>query len=344
MKKNKKTFSWKRLLLSVLCVILALILVVLVGATVYVQHLYDQIETINTETISHSEALEQMQTEETETMDPTFTGEVLDATDVTMPEVPAETIATTDNVINILLVGQDRRTGQSRQRSDAMILVTINKAQKTITLTSFLRDLYVSIPGFWNQRLNAAYVYGGFKTLNDTLEYNFGVRSDYNVEVDFDGFTDVINLVGGVGITLTGAEARHLNGQNSSWALVEGYNVLDGDQALAYSRIRYLDSDFGRTQRQRNVITSLIKQAMSMNLTQLNNLVSSVLPMVATDMELEDVTGLLVDIFPMLSEMTIKTQSIPADGTYSFAWVDGMAVIMPNFDKNIEILKDILSE
>lgn len=113
-----------------------------------------------------------------------------------------------DDLINILLVGQDRREGQGRQRSDSMILCSINPDTKQISMISFLRELYVQIPGgYSDNRLNAAYVFGGFPLLTDTLHTNFGVSIDGCFEVDFSCFQSVIDILGGVDITLTDKEA-----------------------------------------------------------------------------------------------------------------------------------------
>lgn len=103
----------------------------------------------------------------------------------------------TSNIKSILLIGQDKREGQSRQRSDSMILATLDKDQKTISLTSFMRDLYVAIPGYSSTRINAAYAYGGMDLLDETLTQNFGVEIDGNVEVDFEVFQVLVDKVGG---------------------------------------------------------------------------------------------------------------------------------------------------
>ncbi len=343
-KQEKKKGSWKRILLGILCVILALVLVALLGITMYVEHLYNQIPTVNTETMSPSQASEQILARPTETIPTDYTGEVLDPSDVTIPTQPAPVIIPKDDVINILLVGQDRRSGQGRMHSDAMILCTVNKTKKTVYLTSFMRDMYVYVDGYWNERINTAYMYGGFKTLNDTLEYNFGFRADHNIEVDFDGFEQIIDMVGGVYITLTSNEADYMNWQNYTWGMVSGVNLMNGEQALAYARNRDIGDDFGRTQRQRNVLTALIKQAMTLDLVTLNNLVNSVLPMVATDMELQEVTKIVAEVFPILTQLEIRTQQIPADGTYVPTYVGNKAVLIPNLEKNIAILEKILGE
>ncbi|MFQ9799037.1 MAG: LCP family protein [Clostridia bacterium] len=100
-------------------------------------------------------------------------------------------------MVNILLIGQDRREGEGRQRSDSMILATINKKSQSIYLTSFMRDMYVPIPGYSDNRINAAYAFGGMDLLDDTIETNFGIHIDGNVEVDFSGFKTLIDMMGG---------------------------------------------------------------------------------------------------------------------------------------------------
>lgn len=341
----------KRTALNILCVVLALILTVMVGATIYVESMFSRMGTLDHETLSSSEAEEILKQTEG-TLDPEFTGPTLNPDDVTIPTEPAEVIVTGENIINIVLVGQDRREGQGRQRSDSMILCTINKEKKTITMTSFLRDIYVSIPGYYRQRLNVAYLLGGYKTLNATLEHNFGVSADHCVEVDFSGFENIINVLGGVDVELTEAEAKYLNRRGNwdvqkgpvDWTLKEGVNTLTGAQALAYSRIRALDNDWGRSNRQRTVLSALLAKAKTMSLTQLNEFANQILPMIATDMTPSEITGYLMELFPLLGDLNIKTQTIPANGTWQYATINGDAVITVNFEKNQQILRELFEE
>ena len=261
----------------------------------------------------------------------------------TLSAEQAELIAKGEHIINILLIGQDRRPGEGRTRSDSMILCTINTQKKTLVMTSFLRDLYVDLPD-WNgrsyqdNRLNACYAFGGMGMLDAALRNNFGVQVDHNLEVDFGGFKEIIEIFGGVNITLTQAEANYLGG-----GLREGSNYLTPDQALAYSRIRYLDSDFGRTNRQRKVLTSLLSSVKGMSYDQLTNLVNRILPMMTTDMTNADITNYMVKILPILSQLEITTQSIPASGTYNSCYVRGMAVLVPDLAANRAILRDTLN-
>lgn len=246
------------------------------------------------------------------------------------------------HIVNILLIGQDRRPGETRTRSDCMILCTINTEKKTMVLTSFLRDLYVDMPQ-WNgrtyqdNRLNACYAFGGMGMLDAALKKNFGVHVDHNLEVDFNGFEDIIGVFGGVTMNLTAAEARYLGG-----GLKEGTNHLTPSQTLAYARIRKIDSDFGRASRQRKVLLTLLASMSELSPDQLAELFNRILPMMTTDMTDSDITGYMVRLLPILSELEVTTQTIPASGTYKSVSVRGMAVLVPDLKANREILADTL--
>ena len=174
--------------------------------------------------------------------------------------------------------------------------------------------------------------------LDLALKNNFGIQVDHNLEVDFSGFEQIIRIFGGVSINLTKAEANYLGG-----GLKEGINFLTPEQALNYSRIRYLDSDFGRTNRQRNVLTSLLNSAKGMSTDQMSQLVNKILPMITTDMSNADITGYMMKILPILPELQITTQHIPASGTYRSCYIRGMAVLVPDLAANRAILRDTLS-
>ncbi len=230
-----------------------------------------------------------------------------------------------DHLINILLVGQDRREGQGRQRSDSMILCSFNPETNQLSMISFLRDLYVQIPGYSDNRLNAAYVFGGFPLLKNTLYQNFGVTVDGCVEVDFNGFKTAIDLVGGVDIELTAAEAKIVGDGATA-----GVCHLDGAHALSYARIRKIDSDFNRTSRQRNVLNAVFKKVKNCSVSEILGLVDELLPIVTTDMSNGQITSLAVKYAPALAGLSIETHSVPPKGTYKHAMIRGMAVLVPD--------------
>lgn len=232
-------------------------------------------------------------------------------------------------LINILLVGQDKRPGEKRQRSDSMILVSINPETKDVSIISFLRDLYVQIPGgYSDNRLNVAYLYGGFKLLNETLLLNFGVDVDYNIEVDFTGFEKIIDIVGGVTINLTSAEAKYMGG-----GLTAGETKLNGTQALTYARIRKIDSDFGRTNRQRNILFSLFDTVKTLPIGTIYDMIDQICPYITTDMSNSEIFALAAKLVPMMTSMKLEQYHVPDNGQYYNAVIRKMMVLVPYSSK-----------
>jgi polyisoprenyl-teichoic acid--peptidoglycan teichoic acid transferase len=158
--------------------------------------------------------------------------------------------------INIVLMGSDQRRNEPGFRTDTIVLLTLNPRDGTASLTSFPRDLYVYIPGWTMQRINTAFPHGGFPMLQDTFEYNFGVRPDFYMMISLWSFTQVVDNLGGidvqVGQTLT--DQRDGHGQ---YTVRTGQVRMDGETALWYVRSRYSTSDFDRTRRQQEVIQAL---------------------------------------------------------------------------------------
>ena len=335
--------SWPQIGLIALCSFLALVLLVMIFATAYANHFLNQINYIPMDTTLSSEVFESIEQELTETIPTDYTGAVVNPTDVTRPtEQTFNGIIQHGDLVNFLLVGQDRLPGQGRQRSDTMIVVTVNKRDHTITLTSFMRDLYVDIPGHRYNKMNAAYQLGGFGMLCETLLTNFGVTIDGCVEVDFDGFSNIVNLVGGVDIELSAAEARDLN-KTYNWGLKEGLNHLDGGQALGYARTRNVGNDFGRTERQRKVIISIFEKAKGLSLPELEALLNNVLPMISTTMTSREIMNYLTELFPILAGAKMQTLRIPASGAYVDMAISGVgASLVPDLDKNRELLWETL--
>lgn len=343
MKKNKnKRSSGGKVAMVVLCVCLGLILTALLSVTIYAQRLLNRINYIKPgeqETMSPEEVSEYLATEET---DPVGTEPTMNESDVDWgDDQTGSEIGKEDHIINILLIGQDARPGEKRTRSDVMILCTINKDSKTLVMTSFLRDLYVRIPGYSSNKMNAAYAWGGMELLDATLEKNFGVHVDGNVEVNFEQFSDIIDTLGGVEIELRRDEAQLINSVVPGSKLSAGVQRLNGDQALFYSRIRALDrdADFSRTNRQRKVLDSLIQEFKNADMATIMNLLEQVMPMITTDMTPEEIISCATEVFPMLSSATIVSQSIPVKGKYQDARIDGRAVLVADMNANREFLK-----
>ena len=339
----RKRKNGKRIALIVLCTVLAAVLTAMVGVTVMAHSLMNKMNRVEDENSATISIQEMEQYLEEEKQQETGQGPAIRDEEVEWGQLEGTLLGESDDVINILLIGQDRRPGETRSRSDSMILCTVNRNDKTIVLTSFMRDLYVQIPGYGNNRINASYAWGGMELLNKTLEQNFGIYIDGNVEVDFEQFTEIVDLLGGVPMELRADEAQYINIDTQS-SLTEGMQQLTGKQALSYSRIRNLDADadFSRTNRQRKVLDALFRQVKDAGLVRLLTLLDEVLPMVTTDMGNGEILGYATKVFPMMSGGSISSQRVPADGAYKGAMIDGMSVLVADMDQTRQMLQDTL--
>lgn len=251
---------------------------------------------------------------------------------------------------SVLLIGVD--TAGEAGRSDTMMLVSIAPDTGRVRLVSFLRDLYVSIPGHGRDRLNAAYFYGGEALLARTLEKNFGVKINHTATVHFPTLVAAIDLLGGVDVEVSEAELDQLNHilqrynrqsglPDGDGLLTEaGVHTLSGKQALSYCRIRKIDSDFQRTQRQQRVLQAAADRLLSQDPLSLLRLALSLLDEVETDLTLGDLAPLL----PLLAapELDIRSAHVPFDGAYADATINGMMVLEPDLAVNRARLKRFL--
>lgn len=346
---SRKKSGKNNTLLKVLCGVLAFVLVLMVGVTVYAEYLFGKIGKFDdNDTTLSKEEMDALLQENNETLDPDAIYETIDPAEMTTaPPVDQQIGGEEHNIVNILLMGQDNAKGASRSRTDSLILCTFNLDKKTLTMTSFMRDMYVEIPGFGSNRINVAYPWGGLEALDETLMHNFGIHIDGHVAIDFSHFEDLIDLLGGVDIELSSLEVGHMN-VTYGFALTPGVNHLNGAEALAYARTRKVNTpdgsiaDFGRTDRQRIVLNALLEAYKNVGMTKMLGLLDDILPMVTTDMDYDQMTGYVMDFYPMLSDCTIVTQRIPADGAYKLTMIDGMSVLLPDLVKNRELLIDSL--
>ncbi|WP_298034543.1 LCP family protein [uncultured Dysosmobacter sp.] len=251
------------------------------------------------------------------------------------------------DAFNILLIGVDSRANEFSGRSDAMILVSINKTTKKVVMTSFLRDIYCSIPGYENTRLNHSYAYGGTELLTATIKANFGITVDRCLVVNFYLVMDLVDAVGGIDLDLTADEIGYMNsyinshnrllGNPSGTDIIPVQDVenlhVNGNQALAYARVRYVGTDFARTGRQRTVITKVLEKIKKMSLGSINNLATEFLPRVSTDLTEGDCATLLLMALS-LGDYQIENLTVPVDGTWQYANIRGMSVISVDFGAN----------
>ena len=264
--------------------------------------------------------------------------------DDTNAYVEASALAHSDKVRNILCIGADARGDVEGNRSDTMILLSIDNVHHQLKMTSFLRDSFVYVPAKgYNAKLNAAFAWGGAKMLVDTIEYNFKVDIDDYVIIDFVGFQKLIDLMGGLDVDgVTEAEAKYMRDVVKIVYCKEGKNHFTGAAALWYCRIRKLDDDFHRTERQRKVINAIMKQALHRSPFKLMKIVEQVLPMLQTSMSRNDLIGVgFSTVFNYLLGKKPQ-QQIPAEDTWTSQRINGQDVLRLDFDQNTAILKSFL--
>jgi anionic cell wall polymer biosynthesis LytR-Cps2A-Psr (LCP) family protein len=181
------------------------------------------------------------------------------------------------------------------------------------------------------------------------LETNFGVKVDGDIEVDFNNFEKLIDMLGGVDIRLTSKEVKHLNSEHG-WNLSAGTQRLNGEEALAYSRIRKIDSDYRRAERQRTVISSLINRYKTLSLPEMISMVEDILPLVTTNLSKSQIIDIAIDVAPVLAGAQMNTMRIPVDGTFRQGTVRvraGLAAWFQydiDFDANRKVLRDLFAE
>ena len=318
--KKKKAAKWKIVLIAVLITLL-IAAIAAVGAFIFI---YSNISRTNYEPISRSER-------------------------------SADVMPQQKGVKNILLLGTDERDIGEASRSDAIIVLSINENKKKIVMTSILRDSYVTIPGYEQNRINHAYQMGGAALMIETIEENFKIPIDSYAKVDFFSFMGIIDKLGGVPITVTQEELGYLNGYISEINALQGIDnndgqlaqagtyQLNGKQALAYSRIRYVGTDFARTERQRTVLDGIFQQMKTASPKELYEVFTTILPDVTTNIGDMELTKLLVkSVFYM--KYDIVQNRIPMDGTWSNLVVGGQEVLGIDFEANQAGLKSIVYE
>lgn len=258
-----------------------------------------------------------------------------------------------DDVLNILLIGSDTRDPDENGRTDSIILLSVDKSKKKITMTSFMRDCYVTFPGIDNDgdgqydqgKINAANVYGGRELLLDTIEYNFDIAVDKYFYVDFMSFAKIVDSVGGIELDITDEEAAGMEDpmgeQNNIFGNPAGTDYLDkggkglhvnGNQALAYARLRYVgNADFQRTERQRTVITKIIDKAKSLGPFRIGDFMETALSSLTTNYTSSELYWLSYRL-PFIAGYEVVSQRIPEDGGYTYGDHDGQSTLDVDFD------------
>lgn len=255
-------------------------------------------------------------------------------------------LAHSSSVTNILLLGVDARNPKddTASRSDSMMLISIDKAHNCVKMVSFLRDTWVYIPCIdKKQRLNAACQYDGYNGVVDTIEYNFGIDIDGYVVADFEMFKVLVDSIGGVEVEVSEKEAKEVTSHKGRYGNVKldaGKYKLTGEQALAYCRIRKIDTDFMRAYRQRTVMQAILKSVKSANPIKLVSMASKAAPYIETNLSKAKIISSGLKALPCIGDMA--EVRVPFDGTWQYATIGGASVITIDVDKNKEQLKDLI--
>jgi polyisoprenyl-teichoic acid--peptidoglycan teichoic acid transferase len=281
------------------------------------------------------------------------------------PEIDPSTIVWPDHpgygrqeegVYNILLLGEEAiNMGDSRGHTDVLVIATLNTKDKSVKLTSLMRDTLVQIPGYQDNKLNSVYAKGGLDLLYETIAINFDLRIDGCVLVDFDNFEKIIDDIGGVELTLKQNEADYLNTTNyvsnpKYRTLVAGKQLMNGNQVLGYARVRKTstitgkNNDYGRTDRHRAVLNAIFEKCKTMSKTDLLALMFKFLPMITTDINSKCFQSMLNSFIDNgMSTNTIEQLRIPADGAFQDnIKVRKMSVLVPDLEANIKILHSFI--
>ena len=201
---------------------------------------------------------------------------------------------------NILIMGSDQRPNDGGFRTDVLLLLTLNTELGTATLTSFPRDLYVYIPGWTMERINTAHARGGFDLTATTFEYNFGVRPDYWVLINFYGFTTLVDALGGIDVQVGQTLSDHRDSYGN-YIIPAGLAHMDGETALWYVRSRGTSSDFDRTRRQQEVLQAIFYRTFSIDgVSNAPQLYQQYRETMLTNMSFEDILPLL----PIAAQLT----------------------------------------
>jgi polyisoprenyl-teichoic acid--peptidoglycan teichoic acid transferase len=261
---------------------------------------------------------------------------------ITIPP-PAPLFPKKTGQVNIVLLGSDQRQERAGFRTDTIVLLTLNTREGTASMTSFPRDLFVYIPGWTMQRINTAFPRGGFDTLAMTFEYNFGVRPDFYVLVNFWTFTEIIDHFGGITVQV-GSPLKDQRSGYGEYSVPAGPVHMDGETALWYVRSRYTSSDFERTRRQQEVIRAMFNRLISLNaLRNAPDLYNTYRQSVRTNMNLADVTNVLPLAVKLADNTQINHYYISRREVSNWVTPARAQVLLPNREAVLEVMRQALS-
>lgn len=338
----------KSVLSKILIGVLIFLLLAVGGVVLYINHLMNLVSRPDDAVVKPAETTAAIvQTEEVPATEVEETTVGTTSPEDTWPQVVSD-----ENITNIMVVGQAAREGETYLISDTMILVSINRETKTVTLTSLMRDMCLVWPQYTdtlgkthsgNNRINMAYNMGFHWTgnkqdsmdlLESIVQYNFGVPVDRTIEIDWTLFMKISDLLGGVTLNFSEEEIKYMQDnypdEEGNWKLVPGDNHVHGWQALCYARMRKVGhGDYERTERQREVIVNMLNRVKSKNILEIHNLFTKILPDITTDLSNKEITNLAFELIPMLKDLKIVGQRIPFEGNEMSVVRDGDYMIAP---------------
>ncbi|HOG58885.1 MAG TPA: LCP family protein [Anaerolineaceae bacterium] len=237
-----------------------------------------------------------------------------------------------DNQLNILLLGCDDFSDNGF-RTDVIMLLSLNPKHRSINLISFPRDLYVTIPGYWSNRINTAWGLGGFDLLADTFQANFGIHPDYYMMVNYNGFKDVVNSLDGIDVEVTQELQDSCKLDPSGWCIMEpGVVHMDGGTALWYSRSRLTTSDFDRNRRAQDVVKAIYRKAMNLNVVfKLPELYGAYREYVDTNLQLADILPYMSLASEVMKTQNINQYAVGPDTVTNWITAEGAMVLIPNY-------------
>mgnify|MGYP000745994323 CR=1 FL=1 len=244
--------------------------------------------------------------------------------------------------VNILLLGSDARSRQKLFRTDTIILASLNPDKGTVSMVSFPRDLYVHIPGWGTDRINTAWERGGFDTLADTLEYNFGVRPDHYVLINFSSFKKMIDSLGGLEVKV-GEPLTDRYGGRGVITIPKGKTKMDADMVLWYVRSRKTSNDFARNRRQQEVLLALAEKLISMDaIRRAPELYAAYKESVSTDLGLLDLLGFLPLAARLTDTSRIHSHFIGPKHVVNYITPGGAMVLLPQREAIMQVIRQVL--
>ncbi|AEB76789.1 LCP family protein [Clostridium botulinum] len=255
-----------------------------------------------------------------------------------------------DGISNILLIGNDARNLNEKARSDAILILSIDNINKKLKLISIMRDSYVEIPGYGEQKINHALAYGGPELLKDTIEKNFNLKlHDYGI-INFNGFQELVDSIGGLEINVSEVERKEMNKfipevnpKDPHLVKKAGMQHLDGQQVLSYSRIRKIgNGDYDRTERQREVISLIIDKLKDTNVLKYPILASKLFPYIKTNMDVGEILNYAYTIYK-IGSFTPEQMLIPVPEITEPQIVNGKGwVVLMDKEQNAQIMHDFI--